>query len=493
MIAKAARERGILTVGVVTKPFDFEGPVRMRQANSGIEELQAYVDTLIIIPNQNLFRLANERTTLADAFAMADDVLHKGVSGVTDLMIKPGNINLDFADIRAVMSEMGKAMMGTGEASGDNRAANAAEAAINNPLLDETTMNGAQAVLINITGGPDMTLFEVDEAANHIRREVDAEATIIFGSAIDDRMEGIMRVSVVATGMEGEAKSERPPFNQHITKPLQPVMQETSGPALEMTEAPVMTEETVMDDQNDAHHETMMETPSFIMPEAIEAAEDLTANNLADDLADTMFGSDDEKTMMADDLQDETEDQSDQHDLVALVDQARAEMQSEMTKTGAESEEMKIFKDDEPFTLREITDIPEETSAEDAKKPVSLIGHLTGMFSSKKPVEDTMKVEPEVTPTLAADDTISIMSMATSSIETVTSAVETASSEDTSAPAEMSSETAAQTEAQTTAIPEEKPAGLAALKPTPQPKLDIDDAHADVDLDIPAFLRRQAN
>ena len=494
VIAKAARERGILTVGVVTKPFDFEGPVRMRQANSGIEELQAYVDTLIIIPNQNLFRLANERTTLADAFAMADDVLHKGVSGVTDLMIKPGNINLDFADIRAVMSEMGKAMMGTGEASGDNRAANAAEAAINNPLLDETTMNGAQAVLINITGGPDMTLFEVDEAANHIRREVDAEATIIFGSAIDDRMEGIMRVSVVATGMEGEAKSERPPFNQHITKPLQPVMQETSGPALEMTEAPVMTEETVMDDQSDAHHETMMETPSFIMPEAIEAAEDLTADNLADDLADSMVGSDDEKTMMADDLQDDAEDQSDQHDLVALVDQARAEMQSEMAEPVAESEDTdEDLKDDEPFTLREITDIPEDTSAEDAKKPVSLIGHLTGMFSSKKPVEDTPKVEPEVTSTLAADDTVSVMSMATSSIETVTPAVETASSEDTSAAAEMSSETAAPTEAQNTAIPEEKPAGLAALKPTPQPKLDIDDAHADVDLDIPAFLRRQAN
>ena len=494
VIARAAKERGILTVGVVTKPFDFEGKRRMDQADAGVEALQAYVDTLIVIPNQNLFRLANERTTLADTFHMADAVLHQGVCGVTDLMIKPGLINLDFADIRAVMSEMGKAMMGTGEASGETRATEAAESAINNPLLDETTMNGAQAVLINITGGPDMTLFEVDEAANHIRREVDAEATIIFGSAIDDRMEGIMRVSVVATGMEGEAKSERPTFNQHITKPLQPVMQETSGPALEMTEAPVMTEETVMDDQSDAHHETMMETPSFIMPEAIEAAEDLTADNLADDLADSMVGSDDEKTMMADDLQDDAEDQSDQHDLVALVDQARAEMQSEMAEPVAESEDTdEDLKDDEPFTLREITDIPEDTSAEDAKKPVSLIGHLTGMFSSKKPVEDTPKVEPEVTSTLAADDTVSVMSMATSSIETVTPAVETASSEDTSAAAEMSSETAAQTEAQNTAIPEEKPAGLAALKPTPQPKLDIDDAHADVDLDIPAFLRRQAN
>ena len=228
VIAKAARERGILTVGVVTKPFDFEGQVRMRQANAGIEELQAYVDTLIIIPNQNLFRLANERTTFADAFAMADEVLHKGVCGITDLMIKPGDINLDFADIRSVMSEMGKAMMGTGEASGENRAANAAEAAINNPLLDETSMSGAQAVLINITGGTDMTLFEVDEAANHIRREVDQDANIIIGSAIDDKMDGIMRVSVVATGMEAGQIAQRPhtPMAQPVREPIaQPAMQ----------------------------------------------------------------------------------------------------------------------------------------------------------------------------------------------------------------------------------------------------------------------------
>jgi cell division protein FtsZ len=201
VIARAARERGILTVGVITKPFEFEGQRRMKQAEDGIEELQAYVDTLIIIPNQNLFRLANERTTFADAFHMADTVLHQGVCGVTDLMIKPGLINLDFADIRAVMGEMGKAMMGTGEASGESRATQAAESAINNPLLDDTTMKGAYAVLINITGGMDMTLFEVDEAANRIRKEVDADATIIFGSAFDDKLEGVMRVSVVATGI----------------------------------------------------------------------------------------------------------------------------------------------------------------------------------------------------------------------------------------------------------------------------------------------------
>ena len=215
VIARAARERGILTVGVITKPFDFEGQRRMAQAEAGIAEMQSFVDTLIVIPNQNLFRLANERTTFADAFHMADTVLHQGVAGVTDLMIKPGQINLDFADIRAVMSEMGKAMMGTGEASGEGRATQAAEAAINNPLLDDISMHGASAVLINVTGGMDMTLFEVDEAANRIRREIDSDAVIIFGSTFDEKLEGVMRVSIVATGIEaGQQRRETPTFVQ---------------------------------------------------------------------------------------------------------------------------------------------------------------------------------------------------------------------------------------------------------------------------------------
>jgi cell division protein FtsZ len=204
VIARAAREQGILTVGVVTKPFHFEGQHRMRLAESGINELQQFVDTLIIIPNQNLFRIANEKTTFADAFKMADDVLHSGVRGVTDLMVMPGLINLDFADIRSVMTEMGKAMMGTGEASGERRAIDAAEAAISNPLLDDVSMKGARGVLINITGGLDMTLFEVDEAANRIRDEVDPDANIIFGSTFDQELDGCMRVSVVATGIEAE-------------------------------------------------------------------------------------------------------------------------------------------------------------------------------------------------------------------------------------------------------------------------------------------------
>ncbi|MBK8909518.1 MAG: cell division protein FtsZ [Rhodospirillales bacterium] len=211
VIARAAREQGILTVGVVTKPFHFEGGHRMRIAEKGISELEQFVDTLIIIPNQNLFRVANEKTTFADAFKMADDVLQSGVRGVTDLMVCPGQINLDFADIRAVMSEMGKAMMGTGEASGERRALEAAEAAISNPLLDDATMKGARGILINVTGGDDMTLFEVDEAVNRIRSEVDPEAGIIFGTTFDNDMNGVMRVSVVATGMDIDASAKPVP------------------------------------------------------------------------------------------------------------------------------------------------------------------------------------------------------------------------------------------------------------------------------------------
>ncbi len=219
VIARIAREHGILTVGVVTKPFQFEGINRMRIAEAGIEEMQQYVDTLIVIPNQNLFRIANEKTTFADAFTMADEVLHSGVRGVTDLMVVPGLINLDFADIRAVMSEMGKAMMGTGEGEGEDRARLAAEAAISNPLLDDVSMKGARGVLINITGGPDMTLFEVDEAANRIGEEVDPDANIIFGSTMDSSIEGKMRVSVVATGIDAIAETQPRPVLKVYSAP----------------------------------------------------------------------------------------------------------------------------------------------------------------------------------------------------------------------------------------------------------------------------------
>ncbi len=217
VIARIAKEQGILTVGVVTKPFSFEGPHRMRLAEAGIRELQQYVDTLIVVPNQNLFRIANEKTGWAEAFRLADEVLHSGVRGVTDLIVKPGLVNLDFADIRAVMGEMGKAMMGTGEATGDSRALQAAEAAISNPLLDDVSLKGARAVLVNITGGGDLSLFEVDEAMNRIRDEVDPEANIIFGSTFSDAMEGKMRVSVVATGIDADQNRIQPPVVQQDT------------------------------------------------------------------------------------------------------------------------------------------------------------------------------------------------------------------------------------------------------------------------------------
>ena len=205
VIAKLARDRGILTVGVVTKPFAFEGARRGRSADSGIEELQQHVDTLIVIPNQNLFRLANSDTTFKEAFEMADEVLQQGVRGITDLMVMPGLINLDFADVRSVMGEMGKAMMGTGEASGENRAIEAAEKAISNPLLDGVSLKGAKGVIISITGGEDMKLMEVDEAASHIKELVDPDANIIWGSAFNNGLEGKIRVSVVATGIESES------------------------------------------------------------------------------------------------------------------------------------------------------------------------------------------------------------------------------------------------------------------------------------------------
>ncbi|MFC3075621.1 cell division protein FtsZ [Shinella pollutisoli] len=222
IVAQAARNKGILTVGVVTKPFHFEGGRRMRLAEEGIQELQKSVDTLIVIPNQNLFRIANDKTTFADAFAMADQVLYSGVACITDLMVKEGLINLDFADVRSVMREMGRAMMGTGEASGEGRAMAAAEAAIANPLLDETSMKGAQGLLISITGGRDLTLFEVDEAATRIREEVDPDANIILGATFDEDLEGLIRVSVVATGIDRAASevAARSADFRSVGKPL---------------------------------------------------------------------------------------------------------------------------------------------------------------------------------------------------------------------------------------------------------------------------------
>ena len=215
VIAKAAKDRGILTVAVVTKPFDFEGKKRMDVAESGLSLLKQCVDTLIVIPNQNLFKIANEKTTFAEAFKMADDVLYQGVCGITDLITNPGMINLDFADIKSIMGDMGKAMMGTGESSGEERAINAAQAALNNPLLDDSNIKGARSILLNIKGGPDMALFEVDEAASKIRHEVDDNANIIFGSSVDEALEGIIKISIVATGMSDTFQERKNEIDEH--------------------------------------------------------------------------------------------------------------------------------------------------------------------------------------------------------------------------------------------------------------------------------------
>ena len=280
VIARACREQGILTIGVVTKPFEFEGPRRMRSADTGINALSKEVDTLIIIPNQNLFRVANEQTGFVEAFAIADEVLHSGVASVTDLMTKPGLINLDFADVRMVMNEMGKAMMGTGEADGPNRALEAAEAAIANPLLEDDSMQGASGVLINITGGQDMTLYEVDEAANRIKREVATDANIIIGAIYDDALAGVIRVSVVATGIDADETVQRGPRVVPMERPeatVAPTPQDTA-----ITEDDVLVKdndieileideasESMVEQMADEEQETAS-VPTFLVPKPEE-------------------------------------------------------------------------------------------------------------------------------------------------------------------------------------------------------------------------------
>jgi len=279
IIAQAARELGVLTVGVVTKPFQFEGAKRMRQAEDGVEALQKVVDTLIIIPNQNLFRLANEKTTFTEAFSMADDVLYQGVKGVTDLMVRPGLINLDFADVRAVMDEMGKAMMGTGEADGEDRAIQAAEKAIANPLLDEISLRGAKGVLINITGGNDLTLFELDEAANRIREEVDPEANIIVGSTLDEGLGGLMRVSVVATGIDAtDVNTEMPVPRRSMSQPLK----QQTGSEEKPEEAAVAAAVAASESASDAEQAPLFEELDVQRAAEQEQAEDIFADDAAE-------------------------------------------------------------------------------------------------------------------------------------------------------------------------------------------------------------------
>ncbi len=284
VIAKAARDRGVLTVGVVTKPFSFEGARRGRSAEAGINELQQHVDTLIVIPNQNLFRIANPNTTFKEAFQMADEVLQQGVRGITDLMVMPGLINLDFADVRSVMGEMGKAMMGTGEAAGDNRAIEAAEQAIANPLLDGVSMKGARGVIISITGGEDMRLMEVDEAANHIKELVDPDANIIWGSAFNNDLDGKIRVSVVATGIDVEEATQATPLQAKVF--AFPAARATEASRAEAAQAePAMTPITLTPPEPATLAGTEAEEPVSLIDEPTEAPSELTLDQAEDEEA----------------------------------------------------------------------------------------------------------------------------------------------------------------------------------------------------------------
>jgi len=469
VIARAARERGILTVGVITKPFEFEGQRRMKQAEDGIEELQAYVDTLIIIPNQNLFRLANERTTFADAFHMADTVLHQGVCGVTDLMIKPGLINLDFADIRAVMGEMGKAMMGTGEASGESRATQAAEAAINNPLLDDTTMKGAHAVLINITGGMDMTLFEVDEAANRIRKEVDTDATIIFGSAFDEKLEGVMRVSVVATGINAAMQSLGKPNSATAQSsaanfrpntivpnpvasfiPASPAVAEAPAAvdASPVAEMPLPVEATAADS------EAAEPAPTAAMAETNDTSIETPDNDDQLDIDDAIAKAEAESETGTDEainLQDDG--------IVAaeaeLAPPVTAETEAETAPIGDSTDTLGADADVDAgprlgFIPAQTTSLPDADSVPEAietpaKRPASLINKISGLWSSKpSAAEPASRKEPAIG---ESQPTASILDLSRSDVVT----------SETTEPAKANLEM------------------------------------SDDELDIPAFLRRQAN
>ena len=439
VIAKAIKEQGILTIGVTTKPFEFEGSYRMEVANRGVDELQAYVDTLIVIPNQNLFRLINERTTITEAFAIVDSVLHKGIAGITDLIIKPGLINLDFADIRSVMTEMGKAMMGTGEASSDNRAIDAAEAAIRNPLLDETTLKGAQSLLINVTGGADMTLFEADEAAQHIRKEIDRNAKVLFGATIDEKMEGIMRVSVVVTGMEAVRQSgggdSDMPASTSAHRPQEQSDIETlianagKAPVVPVAEAPVP--------------ETPEATPVPETPEATPEAEapELTEPEMPEPVV------------------------AEAPEAEAPVEETHEPEASEPETPEPETPEPESETADAPFALGD-TAMPHAPEATPPAESNTLMRHITNMFPSRAKAAPQAQEEPpmaEVKPLM---------------------------SETPEKPEKIEPILKAEVESPMGASPDATPAQSTSAQP--EPELEMEEQN-DMDLEIPAFLRRQAN
>lgn len=504
-LAKAAKERGILTVAVVTKPFQFEGSHRMRIAEAGIQDLESFVDTLIIIPNQNLFRIANENTTFADAFAMADEVLYSGVRGVTDLMTMPGLINLDFADIRSVMGEMGKAMMGTGEANGERRALEAAEAAINNPLLDDSSMKGAKGVLINITGGMDITLFEVDEAANRIRDEVDSDAHIIIGSAFDKELDGLMRVSVVATGIDAAAAeqprpqvltvSETPAVRQiRPEAPKAPVSDDAAArrvPAAQPTATPEEEKPAAAASEEAPKAET----------ESKEVADVKSAFAIQDTPRPAAAAEQSESTDAAASSDEKAEDTSDDDDLLAIDETPKvAAAAAEVTEEAPKAEEKK----DEPVAATPKVGavdafIPKPAAgAEDASKTIA---------ENSDPMAEAALInggkEPEERKA-ASKGKSSLFELVTGTGKAAIDRVTGNQRVDAvAAPAADKGEP----KAERTMMPSggggaRAVAGQAAPQLAPQPTLGgldpedrIQEAQDDEDdlLDIPAFLRRQAN
>ena len=492
VIAKAAREHGILTVGVVTKPFQFEGSHRMRLAEEGLNELAGYVDTLIIIPNQNLFRVANEKTTFADAFKMADDVLYSGVRSITDLMVMPGLINLDFADVQSVMQSMGRAMMGTGEAAGERRALDAAEAAISNPLLDDASMRGAKGVLINITGGDDITLFEVDEAANRVRAEVDEDAYIIIGSAFDQSMEGSMRVSVVATGLEaaeGEQPSHLHILNQaqriepvRVPRPEEePKAEAPAIVAIQDEPAPEAEAEETVELEAESAPETMNAelTPEIAEtePEAApamettpEAAEEAAPAELQPRVPAAMPGSSNVESFISpravevedDDDMDSPGINADPFEVADMVNGASAE-------------------DDAPKAASILDRAKKQASG------LSLFERVTGTGKAKKAQETTdSKPSQPAQPVAAESDKGTIDALIRS--RTATPAAEAASAP-TPVQAPKPVETPpAMAEKPVAPAPQKAPLGGV----DPADRLPSADTEDDL-LDIPAFLRRQAN
>ncbi len=493
VIARLAREQGMLTVGVVTKPFQFEGSNRMRIADAGIEEMQQFVDTLIVIPNQNLFRIANEKTTFADAFAMADDVLYSGVRGVTDLMVVPGLINLDFADIRSVMSEMGKAMMGTGESDGEDRARLAAEAAISNPLLDDVSMKGARGVLINITGGPDMTLFDVDEAANRIGEEVDPDANIIFGSALDPTLEGKIRVSVVATGIDIEAGAQPRPVLRVLTDdaPARPVPAENrmpSTPIAARPAAPVSAPAAIVSGSSAATALKMAEPAENIEAETgeLEISEP-AADAFSRMGADEVWKREEEALAAAiSGIGPDREEPAETVKIPEPVSEAKPFIPPEPAK--APESAINPVTSADPFKEAEMLN---PTPAAEKKRPASLFQRMTGASWGRKDAADVESARPEkaaeTAPKAAAREPAAPRVQADPKPDRMGEArLEPRLEPAPAAP-----------EPKPAVVAETKPASAAEAQPRlsgvdPQDRLPSSRNEEDL-LDIPAFLRRQAN